>query len=238
MVEVSWIMQSQELTSQPLSDGAIGHELVDKHLLPLLITESHKAHQVPVMHSWEEFNLVLEFLCPLNGPLLCPLHCHQFARSSHNSLVHLPGDGLFFPHGHFVNIWHRQTYYWEGSHISWEHDLPRSPSLLYSCVNYTWSLLSLCVKKEGNTTPLLPPAWNMVLLHFRVDPSPYAIPNWALREWECPWRILLPFKGEHIEWVQTSQPAYIFPKGKPLGFYMVGWKYLVHRDTPVWLNGP
>ena len=40
---------------------------------------------------------------------------------------------------------------------------------------------------------------------------------------------------------QASKHLYIFPKGKSLGksmgFHMVGLKYMVHVNTPLWLGG-
>jgi len=46
------------------------------------------------------------------------------------------------------------------------------------------------------------------------------------------WRILPPFKGEHLEWAQTSQPYLSFPRGKPLVSHMVGRRHPVHPNTP------
>ena len=47
-----------------------------------------------------------------------------------------------------------------------------------------------------------------------------------------PPRLLPPFKGEHLEWVQTSWLAPISPNDKPLGSHMIGWKYLVSPRYP------
>ena len=42
--------------------------------------------------------------------------------------------------------------------------------------------------------------------------SPYAILKRVLQVIIGPCRLLYLFKGEHLEWVQTSWPALIFPK--------------------------
>ena len=42
----------------------------------------------------------------------------------------------------------------------------------------------------------------------------------------------LVLKSEHLEWVRTNRYAHIFPKGKPLGPYMVGRKYPIHPYIP------
>jgi hypothetical protein len=38
-------------------------------------------------------------------------------------------------------------------------------------------------------------------------------------------------------WKSTDKPVGTYlPKGKPLGFHMVGWKYPVHPDTPTMIG--
>ena len=87
-------------------------------------------------------------------------------------------------------------------------------------------------KRKRKMTPILPPTWIMVLLHFQVGPSVYAIPKPALQELESPRQPLPPFKGERLERARTSWLAPIYP-----GSHMVNWEYPVHPDTPLWSGG-
>ena len=75
-------------------------------------------------------------------------------------------------------------------------------------------------KKVIKSTPMLPPAWTMVLLHFRVGLSLYVdFPEWTSRESEGPWKLQLPFKGEHVEWTWTSRPSLRYlPQGQASNF--------------------
>jgi hypothetical protein len=81
--------------------------------------------------------------------------------------------------------------------------------------------------EENNwkTTPMLPPAWSMVLLHFQVSLGLYVSPKWTL--WELdrgPLKTIVAFfKGEHLERPQISQLAPISPKGKPLNSWAHSW---------------
>ena len=91
-------------------------------------------------------------------------------------------------------------------------------------------------KKGRKTTPMLPPTWIKVLLHFRVDLSLYVILKLTFQELDAPQRLLPPFNGEHLERTRTSQLAPISPKGKPLGFHKVCWKYPIHTNTPTFIG--
>ena len=66
-----------------------------------------------------------------------------------------------------------------------------------------WASLLLFKKGKRNSSSMLPPEWNTVLLHFRVGLSLYAIPNRALQELKKPWRSLLPFKRQ-TPWMSTN----------------------------------
>ena len=83
-------------------------------------------------------------------------------------------------------------------------------------------------KEKRKMTMMLPPAWIMVLLHFRAGLSLCVIPKRALQEYEGPWRLPPPFEDEHLEQARTSQATHISPKNKPLGSQMVGWIYPIH----------
>ena len=75
-------------------------------------------------------------------------------------------------------------------------------------------------RKRRKMTPLLPPVCIMVMmLHLWVGVSLCGIPKWASWELDGPWRLLPPFRGEHLNgWAQTSQHAPIsnFPQGQAL----------------------
>jgi hypothetical protein len=62
----------------------------------------------------------------------------------------------------------------------------------------------------------------MVLLHFQVGLIQYVTPQQASQKLKGPQRLLLPFKGEHLEWAWASRHAPIFPKGKPMDSHMIG----------------
>lgn len=65
---------------------------------------------------------------------------------------------------------------------------------------------------------------------FLVAPHLYVIPKHAIRELKGPWQQLPLLEGEHLEWTKLTS-TYL-----PLGFHMIGWKHLVHLDTPLWLG--
>ena len=49
-------------------------------------------------------------------------------------------------------------------------------------------------------------------------------------------RLLPPCKGEHLEHERTSWHGPISPKGKPLDTHMLGWKNLIHPNTPTMIG--
>ena len=75
--------------------------------------------------------------------------------------------------------------------------------------------------EERKTTLMLPLACITMLASFSGWLKSICIPKRVLL-------VLSPFKGEHLERVQTSQ--LIFTNGKPLGSHMIGSKYHVYRD--------
>ena len=65
-------------------------------------------------------------------------------------------------------------------------------------------------------------------------------PKTSMTKIRAPKDCWLPFQDFHLERAQTSQPAPISPKGKPLGSHMVGQQFPVHPDTPTmigWTTG-
>ena len=62
----------------------------------------------------------------------------------------------------------------------------------------------------------------MVFLHLRAGLSLYVILKWT--SIIGPSKPTASFRGEQLEWVQTSWPAPISPKGKPPGSQVVGVK--------------
>ena len=92
----------------------------------------------------------------------------------------------------------------------------------------------------GKTTLMLPLAWIMGLLPFRVGLSvDICTPKIGIvRIRGSPkigtsFRRWTPFNGcRQAGWHRLA------PKGKLLGAHMVGWKYLVHWIHPLWLGGP
>ena len=127
-------------------------------------------------------------------------------------------------------------------------EAPRSSSIHFLCflkmqcwfsiyiASHTCKYLRPLKTKNRKTIPMLPPAWDMVLLHFRVDLSLYVILKQTLREWEGPWPLVSPSEGEHLEWAWTIQMAPISLKGKFLGFPHFGCKYLVHVHAPTMIG--
>ena len=97
------------------------------------------------------------------------------------------------------------------------------------------SVLKPFMCKERKTASMLPPAWIMVFFYFRVGLS-LCNPETGITRVRGPWRLLPPFTGEHLARAQISWFAPISLKGKPLGSHMVGWKYLVHPDTPTMIG--
>ena len=108
--------------------------------------------------------------------------------------------------------------------ISWISCVRSKPSV---APVYYVVLITHSISLERQLT-MLPPAWIMVLLHFRVCRRVHVIPKQA----EGSWRLLPTSKGENLEQAQTSWLAPLFPKGKPLGSHMVSWKYMVHPNNP------
>ena len=76
-------------------------------------------------------------------------------------------------------------------------------------------------------TMLLPPAWIMVLLHFRVGLSLYVIQNRHYKNKKAPEDYHLLLKVNTLNGHGQANYTYL-PKGKPLGSHMVGWIYPIH----------
>ena len=89
---------------------------------------------------------------------------------------------------------------------------------------------------ERKMTPMLLPACVMVLLHFQVGLSLCVISTRTSEELISHQWLLSSFKSEHLEGVRTCWSAPISPSGKPMGFHIVGWKYLVRQDTPTMMG--
>ena len=87
-----------------------------------------------------------------------------------------------------------------------------------SLIHISGCILNLKASFEGwEMTPMLPLAWSISLLHLEVGLALYVIPNRASQELEgLLWRLLPPFKGEHLERTQTSQIApFLRPRASP-----------------------
>ena len=87
-------------------------------------------------------------------------------------------------------------------------------------------------KDKRTMTPMLPPVWIKVFLHFRVGLSLYVILKRTLWELEAH-RLLPPVEDE-----QTSRLAPISLKREPLSPQMVGWNSPIYPNSPNWMGGP
>ena len=70
-------MDTDRLTSSTKDEtveAAVGHVLVDEHLLLILDAATHQADQVGVLQLGDQLDLVLELLQPLPGVRRQPLH--------------------------------------------------------------------------------------------------------------------------------------------------------------------
>ena len=70
-------MDTDRLTSSTKDEtveAAVGHVLVDEHLLLILDAATHQADQVGVLQLGDQLDLVLELLEPLPGMRRQPLH--------------------------------------------------------------------------------------------------------------------------------------------------------------------
>ena len=84
-------------------------------------------------------------------------------------------------------------------------------------------------EKERKMTPMLRPAWSMVLLHFRVDLS--------LRTYETSITRIRALEDYYVlSKVNTLNGCRPFSKGKPLNSNMVGWIYPFHPDTLIMIG--
>lgn len=62
------------LTKQMLTQRSIGQELVDKRLLSMFVAETNQTNEVPMVHSRQELNLILELYRSLHRSLVSPFH--------------------------------------------------------------------------------------------------------------------------------------------------------------------
>ena len=84
-------------------------------------------------------------------------------------------------------------------------------------------------EKERKMTPMLRPAWSMVLLHFRVGLS--------LRIYETSITRIRALEDYYVlSKVNTLNGCRPFSKGKPLNSNMVGWIYPFHPDTLIMIG--
>ena len=79
------------------------------------------------------------------------------------------------------------------------------------------------IQKRDNSDVATGMNYGVALLQVRVGRTLYVIPTRASQESQGPRKdYCLLSKVNHLEWAQTSWPAPIHPKGKPLGSHMVG----------------
>ena len=96
-------------------------------------------------------------------------------------------------------------------------------TLSYSC---NWDNSDGSPRKK-ETTPMLPLAYIIVSLHFWVGPSLYGALKRALQELKGPsFQRCTPWTG-----MDKLANTYL-PQEQYLHSHMIGWKYLIHADTP------
>ena len=92
----------------------------------------------------------------------------------------------------------------------------------YMCGSHHTSVI-LSWQTEIEMTLMLPPVWNMALLHLQVSLVLYVIPTQVSPGLEEAWRILCLFKGEHLQrpwkWARIYSPP-------------VGWSHPFHSEYP------
>ena len=81
-------------------------------------------------------------------------------------------------------------------------------------------------REEGEMTPMLLPAWIIVLLRLRAGPSLYVIPKPPSQELEA-----LKTTASFQRWTPWTLSPYkhLSPQRRAPEFPQVGWKYSVHR---------
>ena len=129
--------------------------------------------------------------------------------------------------------------FWSGGHSGW------LKIKLRSVVNSVYAIYFLCLGFWVDLRKLLGEREMASMFATDVNYSVDSFSSWvhviltrASRELEGPWRLLPPFKGEHLERTQTSwlAPFYHPRKGKVLDSHMVDWKYRVDQDIPDWVG--
>ena len=76
---------------------------------------------------------------------------------------------------------------------------------------------------------MLPPVCIKVLLHLQVGLTLCEIPYWASQELEGPWRLMPPFKDDHLNGHGQAGIQLSLPRASPW-FPHGWWKCLIHPD--------